>query len=233
MTERDPSAGMPDSETTDGQPPESHRGRRRNPEESKRRILDAAEKAFARRGFDGARLRDIAQQAGVHHALVHHYYGDKRGLFASVLRRGLGSIAEIAVREYNLSDGLEAIVEATVGSFFDFFAHDRDLLRIIEGAFRDKRSDSFEVATDALGVETQPLLARLSDTLRRGQELGVVRDDIPAETCVLYCFSLIVYPFMIGSGLSRALGIPRYAVEHPQQDRAHLVALILQALRPA
>lgn len=222
MTEQDRAAG----------PQPGHKARRRNPEESKRRILDAAANAFARRGYDGARLRDIAQQAGVHHALVHHYYGDKRGLFAAVLRRGLGSVAQIAVRDYDVADGLEATVEATVGSFFDFLAHNRDLLRIIEGAFRDRRSDSFEVASGALGVETQPLLARLSETLRRGQEIGTVRSDIPPETCVLYCFSLLVYPFMIGSGLSRALGIPRYATDHPGQDRKHLVALVLQALSP-
>ena len=44
--------------------------RKRNPDESKKRILDSAERAFALRGFDGARLRDIAQDAGVHHALA-------------------------------------------------------------------------------------------------------------------------------------------------------------------
>lgn len=206
--------------------------RRRNPEESKRRILDAAEGAFARRGFDGSRLRDIAQLAGVHHALVHHYYGDKRGLFAAVLRRGLGSMAAIGLADFNLADGLQAGVETTVGALFDFLTDNRDLLRIIEGAFRDKHSASFEVATAALGVETQPLLARIGDALGRGQELGLVRSDIPAETCLLYCFSLVVYPFMMGSGLSGALGIPRYATEHSEADRRHLVALILQALRP-
>ena len=63
--------------------------RKRNPDESRRRILDAAERAFALRGFGGARLRDIAQEAGVHHALVHHYYGDKRGLLQEVIQRGL------------------------------------------------------------------------------------------------------------------------------------------------
>ncbi len=40
--------------------------RKRDPEETQRRILDAAERAFALRGFGGARLRYIAQEAGVH-----------------------------------------------------------------------------------------------------------------------------------------------------------------------
>src|ERR1044071_7462769 len=79
-----------ESETTQlSRPP-----RRRNPEESRRRILDAAERAFALRGFGGARLRDIAQEAGVHHALVHHYYGDKRGLLQEVLNRGLERMSQ-------------------------------------------------------------------------------------------------------------------------------------------
>src|SRR5262245_20632140 len=87
-------AGDSETETTQlSRPP-----RRRNPEESRRRILDAAERAFALRGFGGARLRDIAQEAGVHHALVHHYYGDKRGLLQEVISRGLSRIS-VAARE--------------------------------------------------------------------------------------------------------------------------------------
>jgi len=205
--------------------------RKRNPEESRRRILDAAESAFSRRGFDGARLRDIAQEAGVHHALVHHYYGDKRGLFDAVLTRGLRRMLELELEAIIVDEGLEVGVQKVAGRLFDFLADNRELLRILEGAFRDRESVSFEVAKDALGAQTQPLLQSIIGTLRAGQELGSVRADIPPETLLLYCFSLLVYPFIMGTGFARALGLPKYADERRQAEKAQLLALIVQALR--
>lgn len=228
---------MTDPDATDGKATAEGQAtgagtRKRNPEESRRRILDAAELAFARRGFDGARLRDIAQQAGVHHALVHHYYSDKRGLFRAVLRRGLGSMAGLGLTQPDLRQGLEHAVESVIGRLFDFLSDNRDLLRIIEGAFRDRRSASYEVTTSVLGLATQPLWQQLIAALAEGQGRGLVRKDLPPETVLLYGFSLVVYPFIMGSGVSSALGIPPYASADPERDRAHLVALMTQALRP-
>src|SRR5580692_7678827 len=46
---------------------------RRNASVTKQRLLDAGEREFAARGFAGARLREIAETAGVQPALIHHY----------------------------------------------------------------------------------------------------------------------------------------------------------------
>jgi AcrR family transcriptional regulator len=51
------------------------------------RILDAAEKLFARRGFHGVSVRDITQDAGVDVALVNYHFGSKQALLDSVLMR--------------------------------------------------------------------------------------------------------------------------------------------------
>lgn len=55
--------------------------------ETRARILDAAERVFAERGFEGASLRDIASEAGVQVALVNHHGGHKEELFALIVER--------------------------------------------------------------------------------------------------------------------------------------------------
>jgi AcrR family transcriptional regulator len=53
------------------------------------RILDAARRVFIRRGTAGARMQEIAAEAGVNQALVHYYFGSKkRPGRAGVSRRG-------------------------------------------------------------------------------------------------------------------------------------------------
>ena len=52
---------------------------------TRRRILDAALKAFARHGFDGVSLRTIADEAGVNHQLIGHHFGSKQDLWDAAL----------------------------------------------------------------------------------------------------------------------------------------------------
>jgi TetR/AcrR family transcriptional regulator len=48
-------------------------------------ILAAAERVFSRGGFDGARMADIAAEAGLPKANLHYYFGTKERLYAAVL----------------------------------------------------------------------------------------------------------------------------------------------------
>ncbi len=47
-------------------------------------ILDTAERLFAMRGFDGASVRDIAQEADVNIAMISYYFGSKERLIESI-----------------------------------------------------------------------------------------------------------------------------------------------------
>lgn len=90
--------------------------RARKGEEAAEAILEAAAAVFADRGFDGARVDEIARRAGVNKAMLYYRVGDKRDLYEAVLlrilagaRRGIGELGRGAV-----SPGakLEAVVRA-------------------------------------------------------------------------------------------------------------------------
>jgi TetR/AcrR family transcriptional regulator len=58
------------------------------------RILRAAERAFARRGLAGTRVREIAQAAGVNPATLYLYFPSKQALYQAVLDRGFRPVIE-------------------------------------------------------------------------------------------------------------------------------------------
>ena len=88
---------------------------------NKERILEIAERLFAKRGFDGVSLREITNEAGVDVALVKYHFGSKQGLFDELLRRR----AEAINRER--SDALDAVLAkhdpAPVEEIVDAFTH--------------------------------------------------------------------------------------------------------------
>jgi AcrR family transcriptional regulator len=65
-----------------GRPPKA-----KQPADTRETILDAAEDLFSKHGFYGVTIREVAREAGVDTALVHYYFGAKRGLFDSVFLR--------------------------------------------------------------------------------------------------------------------------------------------------
>jgi len=84
--------------------------------DTKQRILDAAERLFAARGFDGTSMRGITTEAGVNLAAVNYHFGSKESLIGAVFDRRIGPINAERLR---LLDGLDApsveqIVEAFV-----------------------------------------------------------------------------------------------------------------------
>jgi len=58
-------------------------GKEENTEE---RILNAAKEVFLRKGMAGARMQEIANEAGINKSLLHYYYRSKDKLFLSVFR---------------------------------------------------------------------------------------------------------------------------------------------------
>jgi AcrR family transcriptional regulator len=207
--------------------------RRRNPEESRRRILDAGERAFALRGFGGARLRDIAQEAGVHHALVHHYFDDKHGLFQEVLNRGIERISLAGRDALAAPTGLEAAVRAFVGVLFDFCSNNRFLLRIIEDALRNREWASWQVTHDALAALAGPLLSLLKQRIEIGQRHGTVRSEITPESLIMLGFGAIVYGFDTAETLLSAMGLPQPTEQDLAVQREHAIQYVVGAMRPS
>lgn len=103
-------------------PPAPRRSRPGRPEgrgNHRLAVLDAAERAFAGRGFAGASYRDIAADAQVTQAMITYYFGSKSDLFREVyLRRG-GEIAaaRMALLEKLVAAGAAPTVEAVVQAY--------------------------------------------------------------------------------------------------------------------
>ena len=71
-------------------------------EASRSSILDAAEKAFADAGFEGASLRQIVGNAHANLATIYYHFGSKEGLMEAVLRRRFGPVHEEHFQELRL-----------------------------------------------------------------------------------------------------------------------------------
>jgi AcrR family transcriptional regulator len=97
-------------------------------------ILDAALKVFARRDLESAKITDIAEQAGVSHGLLYHYFPTKESLFAAIIERAVAvGISVIDEAERSTPDAwlaLERIVDVMLAGLRER----ADVVRILASA---------------------------------------------------------------------------------------------------
>jgi TetR/AcrR family transcriptional regulator len=79
------------------------------------RILNAAKKVFLKRGMDGARMQDIADEAGINKALLHYYFRSKEKLFETIFMEVaagfLPKIGKILEADLTLFEKIEMFCE--------------------------------------------------------------------------------------------------------------------------
>lgn len=97
---------------------------------TRERVLDAAERVFAQRGFDGATIRDIATEAHEPVGTIHHHGGGKTALFEQTVTRRAAVLAQrrmTALIEAERADTLtlEAVLDAFMRPFFDLCQTDK------------------------------------------------------------------------------------------------------------
>src|SRR5829696_1324442 len=82
--------------------------------DTEQRILEAARRVFVQRGTAGARMQEIAEEAGVNQALLHYYFRSKDGLAATVFSEAASRLLPTIVRILGSDESLEGKVERFV-----------------------------------------------------------------------------------------------------------------------
>ncbi len=185
-------------------PPQPPR-RERNAQETQRRILDAAGAEFAAKGFDGARLGNIARHAGVQQALIHHYFEDKAHLYAEVLRLGLeamtkgvwelldqmGISSKTRAKERLTPGDIRILAEIFIDMLFDFYSSNGVFLAIVS----HESHTNGELARRALTDNVRPLFDAIVARIEELGAQGEVRSDVDARNLVLSCVAMVAFAF--------------------------------------
>lgn len=115
--------------------------RSRDANGTRQRLLQAARVRFARDGYAGTTVRDIASDAGVNVALIHRYFTSKEGLFEACLRR---VVDELDGPEIDL----DLLVETTVRQLLDVADEEHSLhLLLLLRSSGDERADAIRRST--------------------------------------------------------------------------------------
>jgi TetR/AcrR family transcriptional regulator len=156
--------------------------RSRDPERTKRRIVDAAAKEFAQRGFDGTTLSAIARRAKLSKQLLHHHFGSKKMLFREAQDKRFRPAVDW---QETLSDNPTELIATR----FAKRGRDHDYLRYLawEAASLQKRGGPGDDAR-------QRRISEYGDKIRILQQNGKLPRDMDWRMIQLAILCLATYP---------------------------------------
>ena len=182
----------------------------RNPRQSQERILLAALREFAHKGFAGARVDAIARRARINKRMLYHYFGNKEGLFREVLRRKIQERAEWMAAAPD--DPMESLPY-----WFELACGDPEWVRLLEWEALQWKNQ--EVIDEAHRREA---LARAVARIQRRQAEGSLAPHFDAAQLLLSMMALAAYPVAFPQLARLVTGYPVSDPRFQKQRKAFL-----------
>lgn len=204
--------------------------RRRRPDATRRRILDAATNEFAAKGLAGARVDEIARRARVNKRMLYHYFGSKEALWLAVLEEAYLNIRsseqKLDVSRFAPKLGMQRLIEFNlqyVQSHPEFIS-----LLLTENVHRAR----YLQHSRKVRALHNSLLDVIGDLLARGRTAGVFRKGVDAAELYITIAALSFFYFSNIHTLSTIFGRNFDTAAARQKHRKHVVNVVLGFLRP-
>lgn len=192
----------------------------RDSDRTREAVLEAAERLFARDGYDDCSMQEIGELAGYGRSTPGYLFGSKAALYGAVLDRAVERAATAVFPAFDVAaDGrpIEESLSLIVNAFVDFLATDpgyvpliqREALRAKPELERVMPADRVQVAVDALGR-----IPGVEDPRRLLMEL----------------FALCWFPFSHKRTLMAALGIDSHSEAFLADHKRRVVQLFTRCV---
>jgi AcrR family transcriptional regulator len=214
-----PADGGPGAASLSGRPRRTRRSAR-----TRERILQAATEVFARRGFHGARVADIAEVAGIAYGLVYHHFRNKDEILAAIFSERWSLYVRYVDEIATSPQGFREQIGHLVHFWVETWQQEPHLMTVMINEI--SRSYEFMEAHDVGTV----LVAfdAVERLILRAQQRGEVRQDVDAKLvtyAILGMAEMILTGYVIGT-------LRRDSRDAYSRDEAQLIALLTEGMAP-
>ncbi|KAF1062735.1 TetR/AcrR family transcriptional regulator [Burkholderia gladioli] len=203
---------------------------KRDPEGTRRRILQAAAEEFASGGLFGARVDQIARRAETNERMLYYYFGSKEQLFTAVLEQAFSALTE-AERLLDF-DGVPPVEAVTRLAHFiwDYYRDHPELLRLINN--ENLHEARYILKSPRTREMISPLVQTLGNVLARGQSAGLFRSDVdPLRFYVTLSglgYYIVSNRYTLAAMLDRDFSTPDERAEMVRMNTDILLAYLLR-----
>lgn len=191
-------------------------------------ILEAAREEFFQKGFDGARMQIIANNAGINKALLHYYFQSKQFLFEEIFTDAFAEffpkITEIIKLEISFFEKVELIIDAYIS-----LLQKRPSLPMF--IFREIHKDPDTVFKLVFNSNRIGVPQLIFEMIEEAKSKKIIK-PIPTEQLFINIMSLCVFPFLGRPMIQRVTKLKTTQYNNLLEDRKKEVAkFVIDAIK--
>ncbi|MDB4883339.1 MAG: regulatory protein TetR [Gemmatimonadetes bacterium] len=204
--------------------------------DAEQRILDAAHKVFIRRGTAGARMQEIADEAGVNKALLHYYFRNKSRLADAIFKRVAGGVFERIVQVAGSPLSVEEMVRSIIAIYLEQLSRSPYAPAYIIAELNQDPERGRQLVQLLVGLREGVTPAAVIEALQRRIDAGIAAGalrPISAQQFLTNLVSLCIFPFAARPLLCAVMGMDDAGfVAFIEERKRTLPDFFLGALRP-
>ncbi len=142
--------------------------------ESRERLLRAAEKLFAEKGYAATSVQEITDAAGVNKALLYYYFSDKRAVYTALIDDGVGAFQAVVEQALSTPGTYAERLKVLVARHVELLWQRPDLLRVVQ-----RSQMTAELEDVDLRERFRPVMKLLVEFFREAVATGEFRELDP------------------------------------------------------
>lgn len=196
---------------------------------TEQQIIEAARKIFMHRGLSGARMQDIADEAGINKAMLHYYYRSKDKLFDIVLTEAVDQMLSRLNAVFSGDQALPEKIRSAVDNYITGISENPFLPLFV---LNEINQNPHRIAERFLSAPNFPNIRGFAQQLMDGMEKGTLRRVDPIQL-MISIISMCIFPFVAKPLLQAVFSVDDPAFRRFIEERKVFVTdFVLHALRP-
>ena len=193
----------------------------------------SAKKVFYQKGLKGARMQEIADDAGVNKAMLHYYFRSKEKLFDKVFEQSVNSVTPMLMNVFLEKSDLNTKIAHLIEMLIDFFLEEPYLSNFIVNELSQNPEKLFMNVLDYEGGLIGKIIPLINEQIQVEIEKGTVKTGIRSAELILNIMSLCLLPIMSQTVLQKTLGIDDERMRRFMKKRKQTVTqFVLDAIKP-
>jgi AcrR family transcriptional regulator len=197
-------------------------------QDTEQKILEAARKIFLEKGLSGARMQDIANEAGINKALLHYYYRSKDKLFEIVFiehkQKMFENMSKILGSDKSVSEIIELVIEQEQDSLREMPMMPLFIMNEIH-----KRPEKL---AEIHNFYMKDASKKFFETVKKEVAEGKIKPINPLDL-LMNLVSLNVFPYLACPMFMQVLDMTQEDVDAFLENRRHTIKeFIMNAIKP-
>lgn len=154
-------------------------------------IFEAASRVFQRKGYAGARMQEIADEADINKSMLHYYYRNKDKLFQKVYQREVSRFFPVIFEVLSSEDPLDEKLERLIDTYYDFLNDNPKMAQFIIYEM-NQNPDRFRSFIKEKGIHPPAEFARqIEEAVDEGR-----MDAVDPTQLLISIVALILFPYI-------------------------------------